>query len=77
MLIGNDGWLITEAYGINNSGQIVGDALRDGKSVGVLLTPYYGPVPKVPEPAGWAMMVLGFGLVGSGMRGRRPDGALA
>ncbi|QMW24730.1 PEP-CTERM sorting domain-containing protein [Sandaracinobacteroides saxicola] len=26
----------------------------------------------VPEPATWAMMIVGFGLVGSTMRRRRP-----
>lgn len=29
------------------------------------------PVPGVPEPATWAMMILGFGLAGSAMRRRR------
>lgn len=27
----------------------------------------------VPEPAGWAMMIAGFGLVGAGLRARRRD----
>lgn len=30
------------------------------------------PVTAVPEPAAWAMMLAGFGLVGSAMRRRRP-----
>jgi hypothetical protein len=29
--------------------------------------------PGVPEPASWAMMIAGFGLVGGAMRGRRPN----
>lgn len=31
----------------------------------------------VPEPASWAMMLAGFGLVGGTMRGRRPKVALS
>jgi choice-of-anchor A domain-containing protein len=37
-------------------------------------TPYRGgllaPLPPIPEPASWAMMIAGFGLVGAGMRRR-------
>ena len=33
-------------------------------------------VPSVPEPATWAMMITGFGLVGGVMR-RRPKADLA
>jgi hypothetical protein len=29
------------------------------------------PGPKVPEPASWAMMLAGFGAIGSAMRSRR------
>lgn len=29
------------------------------------------PGPRVPEPASWAMMLLGFGAIGAAMRGRR------
>jgi hypothetical protein len=37
------------------------------------------PLSAVPEPATWAMLILGFGMVGVGMRMRRrePDGVLA
>ena len=30
-----------------------------------------GPAPGVPEPAGWALMIAGFGLVGASFRRRR------
>ena len=30
--------------------------------------------PGIPEPASWALMLLGFGAVGGGMRARRRDG---
>lgn len=33
---------------------------------------YVPPVPAVPEPATWAMLIAGFGLVGGAMRMRRP-----
>jgi hypothetical protein len=32
----------------------------------------YGPSGAVPEPASWALMIAGFGLVGARMRRRRP-----
>lgn len=33
--------------------------------------------PAVPEPASWAMMVAGFGLIGTAIRRRRPHQVLA
>lgn len=33
------------------------------------------PPPAVPEPGTWAMLILGFGLVGAAMRRRRRDAA--
>ncbi len=36
------------------------------------LTPVGPIVGGVPEPASWALMILGFGLVGAAMRSRRP-----
>ena len=32
----------------------------------------FGQISAVPEPAAWAFMLLGFGLVGAALRGRRP-----
>jgi hypothetical protein len=31
----------------------------------------------VPEPATWAMMILGFGVIGAGMRRRRVNVSFA
>jgi hypothetical protein len=58
---------------------------RSSSSLGVLVNDAYGTfdvtgisqrgvstVPGIPEPATWAMMILGFGVVGSAMRRRTP-----
>ncbi|WP_419809256.1 PEPxxWA-CTERM sorting domain-containing protein [Sphingomonas sp.] len=39
--------------------------------------PVDNPVPGVPEPATWALMLLGFGAIGAGLRRRRPSGSIA
>ncbi|MFQ3665705.1 MAG: PEPxxWA-CTERM sorting domain-containing protein [Sphingomonadaceae bacterium] len=36
-----------------------------------------GDTPAIPEPASWAMMIAGFGFVGSALRRRRPARSLA
>lgn len=50
-------------------------ALPDGLSFtsqsGVFLSGLSGPAPGVPEPASWAMLIAGFGLVGARLRRRR------
>lgn len=35
------------------------------------------PVISAPEPAAWALMIMGFGFVGAGLRRRRAEAALA
>ena len=45
-----------------------GAGLGDVRQIRLTETP---TTPAVPEPATWATMLLGFGLVGHGMRGRR------
>ena len=37
----------------------------------VLINPTAPPGPGVPEPAAWALMILGFGATGAAMRRRR------
>jgi probable HAF family extracellular repeat protein len=67
------GWLIREAYDINDSGQIVGHGVVGGRVHAFLLNPIITS-PGVPEPANWALMITGFGLVGGALRsgnGRR------
>ncbi len=51
-----EGWVLSSANGINEKGQIVGTGLLKGQSYGFLLSP-------VPEPATWAMMLGGLGVV--------------
>jgi hypothetical protein len=45
---------------------------------GISHVSFFGGGGAVPEPATWAMMILGFGMVGMGLRlRRRPDTAIA
>ena len=60
------GWYIDFAYGINDLGQVVANACRNGACTGVRLD----PVSAVPEPAA-ALMLLPGGLVLTGVRRRR------
>lgn len=56
-----------------------GSALDDfsGTMFGSFSAAFGAPVPAVPEPGTWAMMILGFGFVGSTMRVRRRKLAFA
>ncbi len=48
------GWELSQAFSINDAGQIVGYGYLDGQQRGFLLTP-------VPEPAGLSMLALAVG----------------
>ena len=50
------GWVLTQAYAINASGQIAGAGLFDGVEHAVLLT---DPPASVPEPATWIVVATG------------------
>lgn len=71
--VGNaPGLQIRNVMAINNLGQILVQAGYQGaSSFSYLLTPATGPVNPVPEPSVWAMLIVGFGLVGAGLRRRR------
>ncbi|WP_294393110.1 PEPxxWA-CTERM sorting domain-containing protein [uncultured Sphingomonas sp.] len=56
-------WLISAALHQSNDGFKLG-----GLTVAMADAP---PPAAVPEPASWAMMIVGFGAVGGSMRGRR------
>ena len=59
-----------EQGGYESDNHTVGHFLTKGTGTGVPLSP--GSFPgAVPEPASWAMMLAGFGLVGLGARRRR------
>jgi uncharacterized membrane protein len=63
------GWSMLEARDINNRGQIAGQAVDPfGFERPVRLDPISMGV---PEPAAWAMLLAGFGLLGSALRRRK------
>lgn len=83
------GWTISPAVSfINNAGQIATYGCRPGVACQALLldpirvAPPPPPPPPpgggvVPEPASWALLIAGFGIVGSALRRRRPLAAVA
>jgi probable HAF family extracellular repeat protein len=61
---GGTGWVLMDAFSINDAGQIVGMGLYNGQMTGFLMTPS-----AVPEPGTWAL--AGLGLLAAVWRGRR------
>ena len=55
----------TFVYGVNNQGDLVGEYTDANGSVQAFIAL------SVPEPATWATMLLGLGLAGAALRGRR------
>jgi hypothetical protein len=64
------GWTLRDAVAINNRGQITGTAVNAGVNYLFRLDPV-GLGSAIPEPATWAMLIAGFGLVGASLRRRR------
>jgi uncharacterized membrane protein len=65
LVVNLGGWNLYAPQAINDRGQIVGFGWDElGNTRAFLLT-------AVPEPASWAMMIAGFGLVGAAARRRR------
>lgn len=62
------GWVIEDATGINDLGQIAGKACKDGACYAVRLD----VLAAVPEPAGSSMLVAGCGLLALWSGVRRP-----
>ena len=77
--VGNEAWFLvgTAGYaGTTLAGGTLGFGMWDGdfaNNFGNLTVEYMVPGgdPAVPEPATWAFMIAGFGLVGAAMRRRR------
>lgn len=76
LVASNVGWQITEAYGINDLGQIVGTGTFNGQQMAVLLNPL-APAPPVsglgnaavvatPEPGTVGLVALGLGFLAFG-----------
>lgn len=82
-------YFLTDAFGFGFNPAHAGDKIRLNlaQALGYSVAggqAYYGDerlgvvgVSAVPEPATWAMLIVGFGLAGSMVRARRRQGALA
>jgi probable HAF family extracellular repeat protein len=58
LLPADSGWVLHDASGINDGGQIVGTGSHNGKSAAFILTPY------VPEPSSILGLIAGMGVLG-------------
>jgi probable HAF family extracellular repeat protein len=65
LLPANSGWVLEEAFGINNAGQITGMGLFDGQETAFLMTDPagVGDVSAIPEPSAVLVMAAGLGLI--------------
>jgi len=64
----DSGWVLLQAFGVNDSGQIVGTGLFDGQSQAFRLDPMHAPAcTAVPEPA--PVVMLGIAIVLLAIRG--------
>jgi probable HAF family extracellular repeat protein len=61
----HSGWVLLEAYGVNNAGQIVGEGLLNGQSHAFLLDPALGAlsIASVPEPGAVSLTAIGLALM--------------
>ena len=74
---GSDGSVSTGATATSME-WLVGAAFNSGNNDGFKIASVtVAPATAVPEPASWAMMILGAGMIGFALRGRRARGAVA
>jgi len=62
LLPANSGWVLEEAFGINNAGQITGMGLYDGQETAFLMTDP-SDIAAIPEPSALLLMAAGIGLI--------------
>ncbi|MBL8501479.1 MAG: PEPxxWA-CTERM sorting domain-containing protein [Nitrosomonas sp.] len=65
------GWSELSAVGINNRGQIIGWGHLEGAPGGGSRAFLLSPIVAVPEPATYAMLLTGLGLLGFVLRRRQ------
>ena len=64
LLPANSGWVVEQAFGINDAGQITGMGFYNGHEVAFLMTdPPPGPVAATPEPSTTLLMAAGLGFI--------------
>ncbi|MBX9601264.1 MAG: hypothetical protein K2X35_09675 [Bryobacteraceae bacterium] len=75
LLLSRGGWLLTAAYGINESGQIAGTGIYRGEYRAFRLDPVFFAAADgfpeanpVPEPAAWWLAITGIALVAAKRR---------
>jgi probable HAF family extracellular repeat protein len=71
LLASDSGWDLREAHGINEFGQIVGTGLYTDEASGLTYARAFLMTAPIPEPAEWALMLAGLGVVGTIARRRK------
>jgi len=71
LLPANSGWVLEEAFGINDAGQITGMGLYDGQARAFLMT---DPPTPAPEPDASVAIAIGLGLIALWRRRGAGDG---
>jgi hypothetical protein len=71
LLPANSGWVLEEAFGINDAGQITGMGLYNGQASAFLMT---DPPAPVPEPGTSLAIGIGLGLIALWRRRGAGDG---
>ena len=71
LLAPGSGWILQDALGINDSGQIIGSGTFNGVDRSFLLTPSTGDIAAVPEPGTLAIAAVGIVAVALRRRAKR------